>query len=194
MFLRLPRGTSPTITRKTGAVCELRVSFQWNAHDRPPVQARKYNEALLHAHTAVKKLPESAIVSCLLGFVHLQTPKGDIEVAKKWLCKALRQDPSHRESALALVSIHSQAKDWDAAIAVLERQLLQQPSDLIHQRLGEMHWCAARSHWTPLLVSVTVTCWAVCFLPCCSLSVGLDAGPASMMSRIRRGGNVLRSS
>lgn len=125
------------------------------------MQARKYKEALLHAHTAVKNLPESAIASCLLGFVHLQTPKGDIEVAKKWLCKALRQDPSHRESALALVSIHSQAKDWDAAIAVLERQLLQQPSDLIHQRLGEMHWCAVRSHWTPLLVSVTVACWCV---------------------------------
>jgi tetratricopeptide (TPR) repeat protein len=107
------------------------------------LQARRYSEALMHAKAAVKALPHNASAACLLGCACLQCPNCAPETAEKFLRQAVRQDPLHREAALALVSLLQQQGDCDGAAAVIRGQIAHQPSDSLYVKLGEVYQCAS---------------------------------------------------
>jgi Flp pilus assembly protein TadD len=103
------------------------------------IQARKHKEALMHARTAARVLPNAASTACLVGLVHLQAPNAAPKLAEMHLRRALKLDPGHREAAAALVSVLLHNKQGAEAATVVLDQITRQPTDTLYMQLGDIY-------------------------------------------------------
>ncbi|KAL7580067.1 hypothetical protein ACA910_005052 [Epithemia clementina (nom. ined.)] len=155
------------------------------------IAAGRNKEAIASAKEAISLAPRDPRALTLVGIALAQGDRQGsgkhqgLEVAKRTLSKALALHPGHMRALFALVDIHSQEKNYDACIELLQQGLdgsTFSPSDpseqaLILYRLG------------------TVFSSAQCYkesIDCLHRSLGLDPDLAAAQRHINRVEKIMR--